>query len=459
MNRCALVFAGILSISTSLLLPGRAIGAGGPEHLGPCSGSDFTLSRFFDTLPVDLSTVSGLVPLGNTNGTSHILLISTTYFYTPFAFGGADGHQMIPALTGVPIRIPGDATITSLRWEPNSGGALFAGDDWYVTFRPCQEIRFTYHHLNAITGPPELVARAAQIRRGVRAWCTHDGSGAATSCTGLAHVRVRSGTVVGAVYRLNQVSFNFTAFDTRAASTAPAPPPGAAVDPGRYELTFAQLIAALTAAGEPVPRALTPELFAELDPSRTHARCPLDYFTAADRDALYAKLGSFDGSVHRTIEPRCGQVFQDSLDGALAGGWFPEGLAGPFLLAGEDGLAGFLYGNVDPLRMYFSIGQSVAPLGRTLTFPYPGFDAPGVTHNISFKGARYHPELGSQPLHCWDGLTTAEMDGGASFTPTPVPGAMLVQFTSPTRVRFEYSPAGNCAAPPAFTAAAGYFVR
>src|SRR6266481_4601718 len=110
MNRCALVFAGILSLSTSLLLPGRAIGAGGPEHLGPCSGSDFTLSRFFDTLPVDLSTVSGLVPLGNTNGTSHILLISTTYFYTPFAFGGADGHQMIPAVAGVPIRIPGDAT-------------------------------------------------------------------------------------------------------------------------------------------------------------------------------------------------------------------------------------------------------------------------------------------------------------------------------------------------------------
>ncbi len=459
MNRAGLILSGAVLISTSLLFPGRAFGAGShPEDLRPCSESDFTVSRFLDALPVDLATVSGLVPLGNTNGTSHILPISTTYFYTPFAFGGADGHQMIPAVAGVPIRIPGDATITALRWEPNSGGALVAGDDWYVNFRPCREIRFTYHHLNAITGPPELVARAAQIRRGIRAWCTHDGSGAATSCSGLAHVRVRSGAVVGAVYRLNQVSFNFTAFDTRPASTAPTPPPGAAVVPSRYELTYAQLIAALT-AGEPVPRVLTPALFAELDPSRTHARCPLDYFTAADRDALYAKLGSFEGSVHRTSEPRCGQVFQDSLDSGLAGGWFPESLAGTFALAGEDGLAGFLYGSVDPLTMYFSIGQSVAPLGRTVTFPYPGFDAPGVTHNISFGGARYQPALPGQPLYCWDGLTTAEMDGGTSFTPTPVPGVMLVQFTSPTRVRFEYSPAGTCAALPAFTAAAGYFVR
>src|SRR6266568_1632867 len=178
MNRAGLILSGAVLISTSLLFPGRAFGAGShPEDLRPCSESDFTVSRFLDALPVDLATVSGLVPLGNTNGTSHILPISTTYFYTPFAFGGADGHQMIPAVAGVPIRIPGDATITALRWEPNSGGALVAGDDWYVNFRPCREIRFTYHHLNAITGPPELVARAAQIRRGIRAWCTHAASG------------------------------------------------------------------------------------------------------------------------------------------------------------------------------------------------------------------------------------------------------------------------------------------
>ena len=471
MNRTALIFARAALVAASPLLPGWAIGTGGdhdrggPEHLGPCSRSDFTLTRFFDTLPVDLSTVSGVVPLGTANGTSHILPNSTATVYTPFSFGGADGRQMLPAVLDAPIRIPGDATVTALRWEPNSGGELLAGDDWTVTFRPCREISFTFHHLNAVTGPPQLIARAAQIRRGIRAWCTHDSTGAETSCSGLAQVRVRSGTIVGTVYRLNQVSFNFASFDTRPSSAAPAPPLGAAVVPERYELTYDQLSAALTAAGEPIPRALTPALFAEIDPSRTHARCPLDYFTTANRDALYAKLGSYDGSVARTAEPRCGQVFQDSLDGGLAGGWFPESLAGPFLLAGEDGLAAFLYGSVEPLRMYFLIGTSVAPaLGaggtsRIVTFAYPGYDPPGGTRNVSFRGARYRPELPSQTLYCWDELTTAEMSSGTAFSPTPVPGVMLAQFASPARLRFEYSPAGDCATPPAFTSAAGYFLR
>src|SRR6266496_4341354 len=98
MNRTALIFAGAVLIAASLLLPGRAVSAGaGPEGLRPCSESDFTLTRFFDTLPVDLSTVSGLVPLGNANGACYFLPTSTTDFYTPFAFGGAYGHQMIPA--------------------------------------------------------------------------------------------------------------------------------------------------------------------------------------------------------------------------------------------------------------------------------------------------------------------------------------------------------------------------
>jgi len=438
-------------------IPGFA--AADPHKLVPCGESDFTVTRFFDTLPVDLSTVSGLVPLGNANGSSHILPISTTYFYTAFAFGGADGNQMVPALTDEPIRVPGDVIITGIRWEPNSGGSLFAGDDWYVDFRPCAEIRFTYHHLNAITGPPKLVARAAQIRKGIKSWCTYDDAGNATSCSGVADVKVDSGTVVGAVYRLNQVSFNFTAFDTRDATTAPAPPPGAAVDPSRYELTLEQLLAALAASGQPIPKALDPELYAELDPSRTHARCALDYFEPAARAALYAKLGSFDGSVPRTVAPLCGQVFQDSTDGALGGGWFPEGLTMPFLLAGEDVLAAFLRGNVDPAALFFSIGQSVAPsLGRTLSFPYPGFDPPGGTHNISFDGARYHPELPSQPLFCWDGLVAASMEGGATVLPTPVPGTVLVQFSSAARIQLEYAPAGNCVSP-AFSAAAGFFVR
>jgi len=460
MNRGTSIAVQVTLIVTALLAQGSRMSAeGGP---GPCSASDFTITQFFDTLPVDLSTLSGIVPLGNTNGSTHILPISTTYFVTPSALGGAGGDDEIPAVINQPIRVPGASTVTALRWESNSGGPRAAGDDWYVNFSPCDEIRFTFHHLNAVTGPPELVARAAQIRSGVNAWCQYDASGAATSCAGLADVPLLGGTVVGTVFRINQSSFNLTAIDKRAPATTPAPPPGIAIDPGRYELTYDQLVAALRGAGEPIPPALTTELYNQIDPSRTHARCPLDYFSPVAHDALYAMLGSFDGTLHRSVAPLCGQVFQDNPDGGLAGGWFPASSTGPFLLSSEDVLVGFLYGNVDPFTMYFSIGASVAPrLGGTVSFPYAGFDPTGSTHNLSFKGAHYHTELppDAQPPYCWDGLTTAQMAAGVTFDSTAVSGVMLVRFASPARIQFEYAPSGSCAAPPPFTSAAAYFER
>jgi hypothetical protein len=428
-----------------------------PSHLVPCASTGFTVTSLFDTLPVDLTTVAGVVPLGHVNGTSHIVPISTIYFYAPSTF---DGTAVTPAFTDQAIVAPGDVTITSLRWEPNSGGSLIAGDDWYVTFRPCNEIRFTYHHLNAITGPASLVARARQVRRGVNAVCDHDDTGAATACSGLARVNVSAGDVIGTVYRRNQTSFNFTAIDQRDPSTYPPPPPGAAVDPSRYDLTYDQIVALETTAGVPIPRDFTRELYAEIDPSRSKARCALDYFTPPVRALMEAKLGSFDGTILRTAAPLCGQVFQDNLDGALQGGWFPETLTTPFAFSGEDGLAAFIGGNVTPTTLYFSIGPDAAPdLHRVVSFPYSGSDGPDF-HNLSFKGAIYRPSFppDAQPVYCWDGLVTAETDGGATITADPVPGDILVQFTSPTRMRFEYQIGGSCAAR-TFTGAAHVFVR
>lgn len=50
-----------------------------------------------------------------------------------------------------------------------------------------------------------------------------------------------------------------------------------------------------------------------------HAVCPLDYFEADIRDALYSK-------VERTAEPRGGKIDFDQ-PGKLVGGWFLEGTA------------------------------------------------------------------------------------------------------------------------------------
>ena len=50
------------------------------------------------------------------------------------------------------------------------------------------------------------------------------------------------------------------------------------------------------------------------------------------------------------------------------------------------------------------------------------------------------------------------MIGSAASPPSPVPGVMLVQFDSPTQIRFEYAATQTCAAR-SLTPAAQVFVR
>jgi hypothetical protein len=98
--------------------------------------------------------------------------------------------------------------------------------------------------------------------------------------------------------------------------------------------------------------------------------------------------------------------------------------------------------------------------GHSITFPYPGFDDSVTWHNVSFAGTRYQPALPSdgQPLYCWDGLGATTMIGSALQPPAPVAGVMLVQFESPTRIRFEYAATQTCATR-SLTPAAQVFVR
>ena len=450
----------VLSLTVSAMTSDAQQG-NGSNKLRACADSDFTSPRLFDVLPLDLSGVMGIVPLGSANGHSHVVPVHVLYLYTPYTLGD-DGRSLIPDQPNQLMRAPGDVTITGLRWEVNSGGDLIAGDDWYVNFRPCDEIRFTYHHLNEITGPPKLVARARQIRRGINAVCDYNSAGEAVACTGVTDVPVSGGDVIGTAFRLNQAGINLSVSDHRSPATNPAPPPGSAVDPARYELTYEQILAFVTAAGQPIPREFTPELYREMDPSRTHARCAIDYFEPALRAQFEDLLGSFDGTTPRLVPPRCGQAFQDSLEGGLTGGWFPESLTTPFLLGGEDILTAFTYGPVLPGRMYFAIGTSVSPAmgGRVTTFPYPGVDDLTTFHNVSFNGARFlpAPPPAGQPVYCWDGLGSVTMIGGAASGSEPVSGTMLVQFASATQMRFEYVPAGTCASR-AFTSASQVFVR
>jgi hypothetical protein len=89
--------------------------------------------------------------------------------------------------------------------------------------------------------------------------------------------------------------------------------------------------------------------------------CPLDYFDAATRAKLEAKLGSYDGAIKRTQSPVCGEINQD-VAGTLQGIWLKQGLP----KYPEDNHIAFVKDNVEPNKLRISIGNAVSGLASNV---------------------------------------------------------------------------------------------
>lgn len=89
--------------------------------------------------------------------------------------------------------------------------------------------------------------------------------------------------------------------------------------------------------------------------------CPLDYFDAATRTKLEAKLGNHLGTVKRTISPLCGEINQD-IAGTLQGIWLKQGLP----KYPEDPHIAFVKDNVQPDKPMISVGNGIPGLASNV---------------------------------------------------------------------------------------------
>jgi hypothetical protein len=93
---------------------------------------------------------------------------------------------------------------------------------------------------------------------------------------------------------------------------------------------------------------------------QAHAVCAIDYYTPSVADKLRSLLGSYDGSVRRTIPPVCGSVNQD-VQGTAQGSWYSQGSTFP--VDNESQTIALVHDNVNASRGVFSIGSSMTNLG------------------------------------------------------------------------------------------------
>ncbi len=416
-----------------------------------------TLSTpYFTSPPVDLSKVLGIEPPGFFNGDTHIIPIHVMYFYSDFTVVGG---VPTPVLTSQnqPIYAPGNVLITGIEWDLKNGS-----DDWYVTFTPCREVRFRYHHLSVVgeTGSA-LRARAEEIKAGttsgdLETWCVGD---PAVMCSGLVNIAATpTSGELGRVFWAGNPAFNLSMRDNRTSSTPPVLA-GMPYSFDRYNLDYSELSTVI-----PAPTMPSAILFNEINPSRTAAsdrqvRCATDYFDSTSKGSMEALFGNSDHSISWPSPANypCGRFLHDD-PGKIKGSWFADTEITEFI-PDESKAAALTFDSLAQGTPVITIGRDLLPTGTTkLMVTFPG--ASTGTVNRFFQQTAFVTG-GSQPIYCYDQLRPFDFGVPYSSSPGSTSGVVIFQLQSTdAEMKLEYLPSvTDCSSAPTFTSAAHTVIR
>ncbi|HLC85900.1 MAG TPA: hypothetical protein VJG30_01275 [Candidatus Nanoarchaeia archaeon] len=271
---------------------------------------------FFTASPIAVSSIYGIVPLGNLGPPSHTFPTNHLYFYTQRLKPGDFNSGPVE----VPVVSPGDMWITSIASSEHLSGEKFT--DYSLTFSPCKDFEAYFHHVSSLS--PKLSEAF-----GSGGDCDEYSTGGKSyrRCEKSMNIKVSAGEIIGTAGKFkSQHALDFGASDFRT-------PPLNYANPSRWYKR------------------------------QKHLVCSIDYFSPEVRSLLQSKLGSHDGSVRRTVQPFCGEVEQD-VSGTAQGVWFVEGAEETYP---EDPHLSLVYDNIDPARGVFSVGTSVKGL-RSSTY-------------------------------------------------------------------------------------------
>lgn len=342
-------------------------------------------------LPVALDGFESITPLGNFNAPDHT--IPTDHVYVNFRpKPGTRGG--LGSTLAAPVVSPGRVKVESIMRVTAVEDGFTRSDDFKLDLRPCGPVRLSFDHVNEIA--PRLAAAIA----GQTGECQESHPRPTATyryCRYRVDLTLEAGEPIGTGGAGNAVGIDVGATDDRS-------PVGVVAEPIRY---------------------MQPDL---------HVICPLDLFAPAARDQLYARLGR--AGAPRTVEPRCGTIYQDK-PGTLQGNWF----AGPGYAQLPDMWGKSLalaHDNFDPTRGAIVIGGVIGEPGQFMFVP-----------KHDGRVDREFAEVSDGALYCYD--LVRQFQGGP-----PGPALrLLVSLASAKELKVERQ-SGPCSASVAFATPTTY---
>jgi hypothetical protein len=274
--------------------------------LAPCPPGNALLT----VSPIALPDIGGWVPLGAKNPPGHTFPTDHQYLYLATFTTPA-------AQRPVDLVAPGNVTITRARRTTYSTDGH---TDYSLSFSPCKEVAGEFGHVATIAAT--LLPKLGPFDQGCDSYSPNPGLTVSACYTANIAVAVSAGDVLGTVGGApNPASLDFSFWDRRVTSLGYA-------NPSRWIANT--------------------EGF-----DNFHVVPASDYFAEPARSGIAAKLGSFDGSVRRTVAPLGGTIALD-VAGSVQGAWLnatqPTHPETPHLAIVPD--------NVVPTQIDVSMGMS-----------------------------------------------------------------------------------------------------
>jgi hypothetical protein len=374
--------------------PGGSTGTGSVQsgRIPPNSVSCGTKTALLTVTPIPLSFINGWVPLGQMAPSGHTFPTDHQYLYI-------NGGVGVTTYRTPTLVAPTDMYVTYIHAGTTTPPGL---SDYTIEFSVCTELYEQFGHVASIA--PSLLAQAGAIDQGCQTYSPSPGTDVTTCETKQLAIAVHAGDAIGTAGGdpPHSIALDFSFWDSRV-------PANSFANSSRWPKTNDGF-------------------------DSYHVVPASDYFAEPVKSQVTALLGTYDGSVHRTIAPTGGTIAVD-IAGTAMGHWFnptqPVNPETPHLAIAPD--------NVSPDRVGFSIGLSL----------------PGWT-----LGLQEFTPVNTGNVNRNPGQVTA--DGNIYCYESPGNWILLLRMPSATTLQLEGRPgAAGCAAaqPWTFTGASFTYSR
>lgn len=273
-----------------------------------CNGNNY-----YSVSPIPLNQLDYILPLGNINPGGHSTPSDHLYFVITRTVPGSHVPDTVDVFA------PGDMTIYSVGRQRQIANGKVVNEDYFISFALCKELTGSFGHVSDLAGP---------LSNNMDFTECNSYSGGTTNvyeqCRADVHIQVKAGEKIGTAGGKLSAALDFWTIDERL----------------------------------PNPRVANPNRQYNLK-----ATCAINYYPEDLRAKLSLFLGG--GNRQRTIEPVCGEIFQDK-PGTLQGNWY-SGAADRNTPADWNTLMAMVHDPIDPRHGIVSIGGVISEPG---TFYY-----------------------------------------------------------------------------------------